>query len=343
MHRTLYLVGFGYLAICGAVVLRHRAPPPPPPTHAPAPIRRGSGAAWFAGIKLYCNAVEAELAQRNAPAPATTDGQGYSAACYALGGKLSLARTTIDRLPRHDRAAAAHIVFEVAHPVADAGDARVESRVAAWREVVPLPIALLAGVVTAAGAAAGLAAATPILLFTSPAVAGGLASLAAGLRRKPVWNPPPAGRSPLPAEAERAAVRALAALPAGSARALLVDLLRRATAATVDGNRIGPLVVAACGVARDLAALEQHLGAFDARRDRLADAPAGWLDALSRCERGRDVLTQRLLEASAALSGWQARATEGEGTDTLNELARALGDEGRRQEAAARAVAELLA
>jgi len=45
----------------------------------------------------------------------------------------------------------------------------------------------------------------------------------------------------------------------------------------------------------------------------------------------RDLLTQRLLEASAALSGWLAA------------LVRDLGEEGRRQEEAAREVAELLA
>jgi protein kinase-like protein len=250
----------------------------------------------------------------------------------AAAGERPLLRVPADAAPRVVELLEAHGL-----------PARVESRVTAWREVVPLPIAVLAGVVAAAGAAAGFAAATPILLFTSPAVAGGLASLAAGLRRRPVWNPPAAGRSPLPAEAERTAVRALSALPAGSARALLVDLLRRATAVTGAADRVGPLVVAACGAARDLAALEQHLSAFDARRDRLANAPTGWLDALSRCERGRDLLTQRLLEASAALSAWQASAAETPDTETLGELARDLGEEGRRQEAAAREGAELLA
>jgi len=139
-------------------------------------------------------------------------------------------------------------------------------------------------------------------------------TLAVALRRSPVWNPSSARRSTLPADAERAAVRALAALPGGTARALLVDLLRRADAVTAAGNGangLDRLVIAACDAARDLAGLEQQLGAFDARRDRLADAPPGWLDALNRCERGRDLLTQRLLEASAALSGWQASAVAG--------------------------------
>ena len=224
--------------------------------------------------------------------------------------------------------------------------ARTESHTSSWRVAVPPPILVLAGLVAATGAAAAFAAATPILLVTSPAVAAGLVTLAVAIRRAPVWNPSPTRRSTLPPGAERAAVRALAALPAGAARGLLIDLLRRAdtvTAAAMGANRLDQLLIAACDAARDLAGLEQHLGAFDARRDRLADASPGWLDALSRCERGRDLLTQRLLEASAALSSWQAGAVEAEGADTLAELVRDMSEEGRRQEAAAREVAALLA
>src|SRR6185295_19425112 len=125
MNRALYIAGFGYLAICGAVVLGRRQP-----RHGAEPVGQpavgfdGPGQAWFAAIKPYCNAVEVELAQRQHPAPADLEGQGFSAACYALGGKLDAARTVIDRLPESDRARAAGIVFEVAHPVADAGDNR---------------------------------------------------------------------------------------------------------------------------------------------------------------------------------------------------------------------------
>jgi len=224
--------------------------------------------------------------------------------------------------------------------------ARTESGNASWRAAVPPAIVVLAGVVTLTGGVAAFAAAAPVLLVTSPAFAVGLVTLAVALRRSPVWNPSSTRRSTLPAEAERAAVHALAALPPGAARALLIDLLRRADAVTAAGNAttgFDQLVIAACDAARDLAGLEQQLGAFDARRDRLADAPPGWLDALSRCERGRDLLTHRLLEASAALTGWQAATLVGEGGDTLAALVRDLGEEGRRQEEAAREVAELLA
>jgi hypothetical protein len=126
MHRPIFLAGLGYLAICGALVIRHHArstPAPPPPAPATASFD-GPPDRWFAAIKPYCNAVEVEIAQRQHPAPGTLDGQGFSAACFALGGKLSQARAVIDRLPAADRYRAAGIVFGVGHPVADAGDDR---------------------------------------------------------------------------------------------------------------------------------------------------------------------------------------------------------------------------
>jgi hypothetical protein len=127
MHRTLYLVGVGYLAICGMVYVgfrESRGNPVAPDKPATTVPTSGSGEAWYAAIKPYCNAVEVEIAQRDHPAPATLDGKGFSAACYALGGKIDSARAVIDRLPSDDRYKAAGIVFTVAHPVADAGDNR---------------------------------------------------------------------------------------------------------------------------------------------------------------------------------------------------------------------------
>jgi hypothetical protein len=50
------------------------------------------------------------------------EGAGYSAGCYALAGKIDRARLVIDSLDAGDRSAAAGIVFNIGHPVADAGD-----------------------------------------------------------------------------------------------------------------------------------------------------------------------------------------------------------------------------
>ena len=125
MHRPLYLIGIGYLAICGVVVLRHRASPPVGTGQVlSAASFAGSAGEWFAAMKPYCNAVEVELAQRQHPPPPTLEGQGLSAACYALGGKIDRARGIISELPAGDRYRAVGIVFDVAHPVADAGDDR---------------------------------------------------------------------------------------------------------------------------------------------------------------------------------------------------------------------------
>ena len=126
MQRTLHLVGFSYLAICGVVVLRHQTLRLKPATGgAPtAATFEGSAAQWFAAMKPFCNAVEVEIVHSRHPAPATLEGQGLSAACYALAGKIDSARAIIDRLAESNRYRAAGIVFDVAHPVADAGDNR---------------------------------------------------------------------------------------------------------------------------------------------------------------------------------------------------------------------------
>jgi hypothetical protein len=90
----------------------------PPSGTAPLPGAQG----WFQAMKPYCNTVEVEIALRNNPAPEGLDGTAYAAACLALAGKIDAARAAITALPAGDRAAAAGVVFDVAHPIADAGD-----------------------------------------------------------------------------------------------------------------------------------------------------------------------------------------------------------------------------
>jgi hypothetical protein len=221
--------------------------------------------------------------------------------------------------------------------------ARTESLATMWRTDVPPPIVVLAGAVTVGGLATGLLIATPLLFATTPLVAMGLVSAATLGRRTPVWNPRPASPSMLPPDAERAAVRALAELPTGAARALLIDLVRRASAAPGEARLIGVLVQAACGAARELAALERHLDTLETQADRLTATTAG-LDALARCEQGRDLLVQRLLEATATvsrLSGDAALRAASPGS-ALAVAARDLESEGKLQAEAAREVEALL-
>ena len=179
----------------------------------------------------------------------------------------------------------------------------------AWRAPVPTDILPLLGAVVIGGTVAGFLAATPVLFITTPIVAAGLAAAAALARRTPEWS--------------RAAEQVLAHLPDGQARILLLDVLRRAVAVP-PAAQAGPLVSAACEAARQLHGLELHLDAFE------------------RCKRGRDLLTQRLQEASVALSRWQAAQGIGVG-ESLGVLARELNEESRYQQEAAHEVEALLA
>ena len=123
MTRTLYALGWGYVALCGVVFVGSRDMATRiRPSHAVPVTFAGDAGTWFSAMKPFCNAVEVEMQQQYRPAPSGVEGAGYSAACYALAGKIERARQTIDRLGADDRSAAAGIVFAVGHPVADAGD-----------------------------------------------------------------------------------------------------------------------------------------------------------------------------------------------------------------------------
>ena len=122
MKRVYYLIGWGFVAVCCAMVARAEFG-----TASAVPVHAHSasdGAIWFRRMKPYCNSVEIDVMRRNAPAPKTVDGAGYEAACYALAGRIDNARRIIDALSPRNRRRAAGIVFEVGHPVADAGDDR---------------------------------------------------------------------------------------------------------------------------------------------------------------------------------------------------------------------------
>ena len=123
MYRVLYAAGWGYVALCGLVLAKSGTPVPRggEPTTSPAPYAGATGQ-WFSQVKPFCNAVEVEVRQQQLPAPSGVEGAGYSAACYALAGKIDRAQEVIDRLAKDERSQAAGIVFEIGHPVADAGD-----------------------------------------------------------------------------------------------------------------------------------------------------------------------------------------------------------------------------
>ncbi len=140
MAFTYRVIGWSYAVVCAtlavnarsAAPVRPRAVTPAPraarPRVTPQPVAPPSSAAdaaeWFRRAKPYCNAVEVSNVERDNPAPKTMDGAGYNAACLALAGRIDDARRAIDALGNADRPRAANIVFEIGHPVADAGDDR---------------------------------------------------------------------------------------------------------------------------------------------------------------------------------------------------------------------------
>jgi len=211
---------------------------------------------------------------------------------------------------------------------------------------------VLAGAVLTGGVMAGTSV-LPMLLWTSPVV-GALVLLGALRDARTPLVAPPARDSALPPALERTVVEALVTLPAGTARSLLADLVRGSGALFATLRREGDsrgletaltqLVTAACRAARDLADLDEDLGRFERQRERFVAASAERLDALSRCERTRDGLVQRLLEAMTAVARLRTQQAEltGESDSTLGDLTRELDAEAAAQAAAAREMETLL-
>jgi hypothetical protein len=128
MNRIFHIIGWGYVALCAVLVVGTFRPTAHVATVEPEPVgpvhAAPDGSVWFRQVRPYCNSVEVDVVLRNTPAPATVTGQGFRSACLALAGRIDGARRVIDALPGDSRARAAGIVFEVGHPVADAGDDR---------------------------------------------------------------------------------------------------------------------------------------------------------------------------------------------------------------------------
>ena len=123
--RALYTLGLLYVALCGALLWRGRStsdpgPAPAAPPH--VPVTAMSGPEWFQRMKPFCNPVEVETQARFVPPPPGFEGAAYGAGCFALAGKIDRARELIAALGPNERLHAANIVFDLAHPVADAGD-----------------------------------------------------------------------------------------------------------------------------------------------------------------------------------------------------------------------------
>ena len=131
--RKIYLLGLFYVGISVVYVMKAReagmTPENPPFTltvqaqpDIEPDIEPANAVSWFHSMKAYCNPVEVETRVGWNPAPPSADGVAYTAACFALAGHVDTARELILELGEDHRWHAAGVVFNVGHPVADAGN-----------------------------------------------------------------------------------------------------------------------------------------------------------------------------------------------------------------------------
>lgn len=122
--RTLYLLGFAWLTVAGLSLVTAAAPPTVLRHSGKSAQFSGSAGEWFHAIRPFCNPVEVDVQVGWNPPPTGVQGTGFAAACFALAGRIDQARERILELESDDQWRAAGIVFNVGHPVADAGDDR---------------------------------------------------------------------------------------------------------------------------------------------------------------------------------------------------------------------------
>jgi len=195
--------------------------------------------------------------------------------------------------------------------------ARVVRERELWR-ALPAGFLFVVGLVVIAGMVAGAvadpliaAAAVPFALLL---VGGGVL----GLRRPALSISRQASALSEPTRTRIA--ETFAALPAGVARSLLADVVRRgqsvhrALALRQDSSGIAltvdDLLALACASARDVASLDESLAQFDRERSR-DDGDSTWNDSLAECERARDTAVQRLLDAVTVLGQLDTQSIRG--------------------------------
>ena len=196
-------------------------------------------------------------------------------------------------------------------------DAQVVRERALWRALPAGFLSMVAGVLVAGGVAGAVV--DPMLAaltvpFALVLVGGGVV----GLRRPALSVTKQASAL---SEATRSRIAAtFAALPAGPARSLLADVVRRGQAVRrglalrQDSSGIGvtvdDLLSLACAAARDLASLDESLAQFDHELSR-DDSNSPWNESLAECERARDAVMQRLLDAVTVLGQLDTQSIRG--------------------------------
>jgi hypothetical protein len=220
-----------------------------------------------------------------------------------------------------------------------------------WR-ALPSGFRMMVAAVLVSGIAAGVVAdpwlAAVAVPFALLLLGGGMVTL-----RRPVLA---AERqlSGLSNAARAGIAETFAALPAGPARSLLADIVRRGQAvqralslrqdSPVLSATVDDLLAVACISARDLAALDESLAQFDREKARQAVDPA-WIESLAECERLRDAAVQRLLDAVTVLGQLDVQSARGaeDAITRLGELVAELNGEVKVRGAARDEIEALLA
>ncbi len=204
-----------------------------------------------------------------------------------------------------------------------------------WRALPPGFLFMVAMVVVAgvvAGTVASPKLAATAIPFALALLGGGMVSL-----RRPALSMSSHG-SALPDAARGTIAATFAGLPAGPARSLLADVVRRGQSvrralllrqdSSGIAQTVDELLMLACASARDLCSLDESLVQFDRERAR-DDGNAAWLDSLTECERARDGAVQRLLDAVTVLGQLDTQSIRGteDGNARLGELVAELAGE----------------
>lgn len=121
--RLVYVLGALWLGVNAAALMRPASTTEADPDPAVAPaVWSGSARMWFQQMRPFCNPVEVDTRMRWTPPPDGWEGAGYQAACYGLAGNTDRAREIIRGLDGEQQWRAVGLVFDVGHPVADAGN-----------------------------------------------------------------------------------------------------------------------------------------------------------------------------------------------------------------------------
>jgi hypothetical protein len=220
-----------------------------------------------------------------------------------------------------------------------------------WRALSPTYVVMVGGVVLA-GIVGGAVADNALFAAAGPLAVLLLIGGALAIR-KPALTAD--GRMTALSEPTRArVVETFSVISAGPARSLLADVVQRGHAvrrallvrqdASGAGETVENLIDAACASARDLAALDASLAQFGRERDR-DTGDAKWLDSLTECERTRDGVVQRLLDAVTVLGQLDVQAIRStdDTTARLSELVAEIGREVKARSAAREEMETLLA